>query len=263
MESIILTGGSTNQSVRIGDVVHKSANEGNPIMVREYLQFLEKEGMEGVPRFLGVDEQGREMFSYLPGKTMGPDYPHDHQCLHSDQAVCDMALFLKKLHDTSVGFLPRAMEAGWKNPYFPDGPYETICHGDTGIWNFVFVNDRVAGLFDFEQAYPGTRIWDITSTLSMSAFPVPYNYDSKKQAGDTKRKVALFFEAYGMACPTNFMDIVVDRMLRGFCEDTAKKDVAGRIAIGDKECIEMVLNGDFEHYMKYAAHVKKNGHEWM
>jgi len=256
MKSEILTGGSMNQVERIGDVVHKTA-KGNPL-VREYLLYLEQAGMTGVPKFLGVDEKGREMFSYLPGKTMGPDYPADHPCLHSDQAVYDMARFMRKLHDISVGFLPRAIEAGWINPYFPDGPFETICHGDAAIWNFVFVNDRVAGLFDFDQAYPGTRYWDLASTLSMAAFPFYFDYDASKHAVKAKKQINLFFEAYGMPCPENLMEIVVDRILRDFCEDTA-----ARAAAGDKECIAMLERGDNDHYMKFVAHVKKHGHEWM
>lgn len=256
MESKILIGGSMNQVEKIGDTVHKTA-KGHP-MVREYLLYLEKEGMTGVPKFLGVDEQGREIFSYLPGKTMGPDFSHDHPCLHSDQAVCDMARFMRKLHDISVGFLPEAIKAGWVNPYFHNGSFDTICHGDAAIWNFAFIDDRVSGLFDFDQAYPGTRYWDLTSTLSMAAFPGPYDYDAEKHAGNTKRKIKLFFDAYGMPCPSDLMDIVVDRMLRDFCEDTA-----ARAAAGDKECLAMLERGDFDHYMKFAAHVKKHGHEWM
>ena len=54
------------------------------------------------------------------------------------------------------------------------------------------------------------------------------------------------------------MDIVVDRMLRDFCEDTA-----ARAAAGDKECIAMLERGDLDHYMKFAAHIKENGQDWM
>jgi len=257
MDSEILSGGCMNQVEKIGNTVHKTT-KGNSLMVREYLLYLEQEGMTGVPRFLGVDEQGREMFSYLPGKTMGPDYPADHPCLHSDEAACDMAQFMRRLHDVSAGFLPRAIEAGWVNPYFPHGPYETICHGDAAIWNFVFVNERLAGLFDFDQAYPGTRFWDLASTVSMAVFPFYIGYDSSKHAEKARKQIKLFFDVYGMSCPANFIEIVVDRIQRDFCEDTA-----ARAAAGDKECIAMLKRGDFEHYQRFVAHIKKHGHEWV
>jgi len=258
MDSTPLSGGSMNQTVKIGDTIHKTAKGQNPAFVREYLLYLEKEEMPNVPRFLGTDEQGREIFSYLPGKTMGPDFPADHPCLHSDESVHDMAQFMRKLHDVSAGFLPRAAEAGWVNPYFPNGAHETICHGDAAIWNFVFVNDRPAGLFDFDQAYPGTRFWDIASTLFSATFPFYAGYDSSTHAEKTKRQVKLFFDAYGMPCPADIMDIVADRIQIDFCDDTI-----ARAASGDEELAKCIERGDIDHYQRWIAHIKKHGHEWI
>jgi len=267
MEEKILTGGgltdggsTRNKTVRIGDIVHKAAAAQHP-MVRKYLLYLEEKGMPGVPRFLGIDEQGRDMFSYLPGKTMGPDYPHDHPCLHSDQCVIDTARFMRKLHDVSVGFLPRAIEAGWTHPHFSNDTPEVICHADAAIWNFVFINDRLAGLFDFEQACPGTRYWDLASTVSMMSFPGPYNYNPKLHAGKTKRQVKLFFDEYGMPCPKNFMEIVANRMLE-MPEDTCEA-IVKRVNTGGEEAIAIMNSGDYGHYVRFAAHVKLHGHEWM
>ena len=92
----------------------------------------------------------------------------------------------------------------------------------------------------------------------MAAFPFQYDYNALKDVNATKRKIKLFFDAYGMPCPSNLMDIVVDRVHRDFCEDTA-----ARAAAGDKECMAMLKRGDFDHYMNFAAHVKKHGHEWI
>ena len=71
MESEILSGGEQNQVEKIGDAVHRKIR--GHLLLHTYLLYLEKEGMDGVPRFLGLDEQGREILTYLPGKTMGPD----------------------------------------------------------------------------------------------------------------------------------------------------------------------------------------------
>jgi len=267
MEEKILTGGGVtnggstrNQTVRIGDIVHKTAAAQHP-MVREYLLYLEENGMAGVPRFLGVDAQGRDMFSYLPGKTMGPDYPHDHPCLHSDQCIIDTARFMRKLHDVSVGFLPSAIEAGWTNPFFPNEVPEIICHGDAAIWNFVYVNDRVAGLFDFEQAYPGTRCWELASTVPMMSFPLPYDYDAALHAGEAKRRIKLFFDEYCMPCPVNFMEVVVNRML-GMPDDICD-DIVKRVVAGGEEAMAVMMGENYGHYIRWAAHVKLHGSEWM
>jgi len=252
----ILSGGSTNLVEKVGSVVHREV-KGHP-MRHEYLLFLEGEGMPGVPRFLGLDERGREILAYLPGKTMGPDYPYDHPCLHSDQALRDMARFMRKLHDVSAGFLPRAIEGGWANPYFPGGGYETICHGDAAIWNFVFVDDRAAGLFDFDQAHPGGRCWDLASTLFSSALPPYGGYDSSKHAPEARRRIGLFFDAYGMECPADMIALTVDFLQRNVCDG-----MAAGAAAGDKACAMQVERGDLAHYQNWVSHLKAHGHEWV
>ena len=85
----VFLGGTMNRVIKIGEVVHRQV-KGHP-MLHTYLQYLEKEGMPGVPRFLGIDEQKREMLTYVPGDTAASILGFDHPCLHSDQTICDMA----------------------------------------------------------------------------------------------------------------------------------------------------------------------------
>jgi len=113
-------------------------------------------------------------------------------------------------------------------------------------------------LFDFDQAYPGTRIWDLASTISMAAFPFYFDYDASKHADKAKKQIMLFFDAYGMPCPADIIEVVIDRIQRDFCDDTV-----ARAAAGDKECIAMLQRGDFDHYQRFVAHLKKHGHEWV
>ena len=265
LENEVLTGGSMNHTERIGATVHKTA-KGHP-MVRSYLQYLEKAGMTGVPCFLGLDEQEREVFTYLPGKTLGRDFDHNHPCLYSDETIIDAARFMRKLHDMSIGFLPEAINNKWNSPYFRVEEYETICHGDAAIWNFVFTNDRPTGLIDFEQAYPGTRIWDVTSTL-FSVVPLTYfvydpelrdavAYEASKHAASRKRRIQLFFDAYGMECPGNIAELVAQRIQIDFCDDTIQ-----RAAAGDEACKQMIERGDLAHYYKIISHLRAHGNEW-
>jgi len=202
--------GTMNRVVKIGDTVRRQVrhqwlhHKGHP-MVHSYLQFLEEKGMTGVPRFLGIDEQGREMLSYVPGETAESGLGFDPPCLHSDQAICDMARFMRKLHDISVDFLPIALKSGWTNPQLPEGSYETICHGDAAIWNFALVDKRITGIFDFDQACPGMRAWDLTLTLFSAVLVSCYDYEPSKHEADTRRRVRLFFDAYGMKCPSDII----------------------------------------------------------
>lgn len=265
-ENIALTGGQQNQVIKVGDTVHRMI-KGHPL-IHSYLLYLEKAGMPGVPRFLGLDEQGREILTFLPGKTMGRDFSHLHPCLYSDETITDAARFMRRLHDVSAGFVQTAHDNNWKNPFFPEGDHETICHGDAAIWNFVFVEDRFTGLFDFDQAYPGTRVWDLTSTL-FSVIPLTYfvyipelrttvDYESSKHAADRRRRIRLFFDAYGMDCPENIIDLVAQRIQRGFCNGMTEG-----AATGNESCIRMIKEGHLIHYQKVAAHLKAHAQEWM
>ena len=244
----IVFGGCMNHVVKISDTVHRRI-QGHP-MLHSYLLYLEEAGMPGVPRFLGIDGQGREILSYLPGKTMehGLD---GSPALNSEETIADVARFMRKLHDVSAGFLPRAVEGGWRNPYFPDEEPETILHGDPAVWNFAFIDDRVSGLFDFDQACPGARIWDLALSL-FSVIPLtPYDYDPALHAAGRKRKVKLFFDAYGIEIPRGIMDLTA-RRIQVFVDETRKK-----VEAGDK-------NSEFglRHYQNIVAHIKACGRDW-
>jgi hypothetical protein len=70
MSEETLPGGNTDGAVRIGDIVHKQASPWTPT-VHALLRHLEYAGVDGVPRALGFDEQGRQMLTYLPGEVIG------------------------------------------------------------------------------------------------------------------------------------------------------------------------------------------------
>ena len=59
-----LRGGSVNIVVRAGVTVRRPPS--GPF-VRELLGFFERSGWDGAPRFLGVDERGREILSFVNG----------------------------------------------------------------------------------------------------------------------------------------------------------------------------------------------------
>jgi len=241
LEEIIL-GGTMNHVVKTGDTVRRKV-KGHPLL-HSYLQFLEKAGMVGTPRFLGIDEQGREILSYVLGETAESGLGFDHPCLHSDQAICDMAQFMRKLHDVSADFLPTAIKGGWINPQQFEEMYETICHGDAAIWNFALINERISGMFDFDQACPGTRAWDLTLTLFSAVLTSYYDYEPSKHKENTRRRIRLFFEAYGMKCPTDIITQTADR-LQIWCNEA---DERGKPSV---------------HYQNWVTHLRKHANDWV
>ena len=112
-------------------------------------------------------------------------------------------------------------------------------------------------MFDFEQAYPGTRVWDLASTLFCVIPLVPYDYDTLKHAAERKRKINLFFDSYGIERLINIAQLIAQR-IQIDCDDTLKKAEEG-----DKECRKMLADGHhLAHYNRVIAHLKVHGHEW-
>ncbi|MBK8050530.1 MAG: hypothetical protein IPK16_27550 [Anaerolineales bacterium] len=65
----LLSGGNVNIGVvRIGATVRRGQTAASPA-VHQLLRHLEARGFDGCPRFLGTDEQGREVLSYIEGST--------------------------------------------------------------------------------------------------------------------------------------------------------------------------------------------------
>jgi hypothetical protein len=68
-----LQGGFVNLVVRIGDTVRRQPGE-RAGFVHELLRHFEAQEWLGAPRFLGIDDDGREMLSYTDG-YVGLEHP--------------------------------------------------------------------------------------------------------------------------------------------------------------------------------------------
>ncbi|MCB1489649.1 MAG: phosphotransferase [Bauldia sp.] len=172
-----LTGGRVTAGVvRIGDTVHRPAS-GNSAFVRRLLAHLESRGFGGAPRFLGTDEAGRDMLSFLPGavpRDLGP---------HGDGTLAAAAALLRRFHDAAADF------DGLK------GRGEVVCHNDWGPANTVFRDGMPSGMIDFDTAAPGSRLWD----LGYSAF-VWLDLGNDAYSGEEQvRRLGVFADGYRLA----------------------------------------------------------------
>jgi len=70
----VLKGGNVNHIVRKEDTVLRTTGYWSP-SVHELLKHLEKQGFEGAPRFLGIDDSDRETLTFISGEVPGNDYP--------------------------------------------------------------------------------------------------------------------------------------------------------------------------------------------
>jgi phosphotransferase family enzyme len=150
--------GPTTRVVRIGQTVRRPAHR-NTAAVQALLKHLEDAGFDGAPRALGVDDEGREMVSFIHG-TAG-HYPLRPFVL-TESTLIRLGLLLRRFHDATMGFsLPGSVR--WHNSQGHNG--QVVCHGDAGPYNTIFRDGAPVAFIDFERAAPGPRIWDIAFVI--------------------------------------------------------------------------------------------------
>lgn len=154
-EEPLLGGNMSTEVVRIGDTVRRPAGRHTPA-VHALLAHLHDVGFHQAPRPLGIDEQGREILSYLPGASVHPDR---RDLLGSDRALAEIGRMIRDFHDASACFVPPP-DAQWQ-VVIPDVGADLIVHHDLAPWNLVASETGGWGLIDWDVAAPGTRLWDL------------------------------------------------------------------------------------------------------
>ena len=92
---VILRGGTANRGlvVRVGDTVRRPRRETSSA-THALLRHLQQAGFDGAPTLLGVDDQGREVLSYIPGEPLTPPYP---AWAFTDATLASVARLLRRL----------------------------------------------------------------------------------------------------------------------------------------------------------------------
>ena len=140
--------------VRRGDTVRRPTGPWTPT-VQRWLGHLRAQGLRCVPVPLGLDGQGREVLSYLPGTAPQDPMP---DWVYRDEVLVQAARLMAELHTASAG-LDRT-GAVWQLPTHE--PAEVVCHNDFAPYNLVFDADhRLTGVIDWDTASPGPRVWDL------------------------------------------------------------------------------------------------------
>ncbi|WP_326553656.1 phosphotransferase enzyme family protein [Micromonospora sp. NBC_01813] len=184
----LLTGGNVAAAVvRVGDTVRRPAGPWTPA-VHAFLTHLRAVGYEGAPRPLGIDAEGREVLTYVPGVVPWPDR---FDLLDPDAALRRVGKLVRDLHDAAAGFSPPA-DAAWQR-LIPPGGADLIIHHDLAPWNLVV---GAAWVFiDWDTAGPGTRLWDLA--YAAKGF-VPLSADPAWQRPDAARRLRTLVDAYGL-----------------------------------------------------------------
>lgn len=171
----LLGGQLTPGIVRVGNTVRRLP-KGKVAFVHDLLVFLQDKGFPFAPRFLGMDEHGREILSYLEGAI----WPDSGSGL-SDDLLEQAARAIRRYHDATAG--SRLSQGS-----------EIVAHHELGPHNTIFQGGHLVGFIDWDDAAPGTRLRDLANAI--------YNYVdvshwSKQTAGVQARRIHLMCVAYG------------------------------------------------------------------
>jgi len=149
-----LVGGRESSGiVRVGDTVRRPLH-GNSEFVHELLRHFELVGFDGAPRLLGVDEQGREILSYIDGEVFaGAEEVGDPVQVLTDAQLASAGRLIRRFHDATTGTRLA-------------GASEVVCHPDLGQHNIVFRGDKAVAIIDWdEDVAPGARVFDLAHAV--------------------------------------------------------------------------------------------------
>lgn len=247
-----LGGGNMSSGVvRAGDTVRRPAGPWTPA-VHALLAHLHETGFQGAPRPLGLDEQGREVLTFIPGT---PAWPGRFHQLDEDSQLRRATGLIRDFHDAVAGFTPPP-DARWQVliPADDPGGGEIIAHHDLAPWNLVIGGPQWA-FIDWDTAGPGTRLWDLA--YAMHGF-VPLSADPAYQRADAGRRLRLMADAYGLS-EQERLDIIPLLGRRALAMHTF---LAGQAARGDQPWARLWREGHGDVWRADARYITERAGPW-
>lgn len=216
MSEVPLVGGDVNVGenavVRVDDTVRRPQSD-RADAVHALLRHFDAVGFDGAPRFLGIDERGREILAFVEGRPALKPVPA------GDPVVQEIGALLRRMHDAQAGFV---LPAGvcWPDLPVVAPPDAVVCHNDLFWPNVIFRVGRPVALIDWDLAAPAPRVYDVASAAN---FWVPLRPDDQAAewglvSGDRGPRLRLLCDAYGLddAARTTLLDVVARLNRIGF-----------------------------------------------
>ena len=217
-EEVELHGGTANRGlvVRVGDTVRRPPGAGSQ-GVQALLRHLEHVGFDGAPRYLGEDEQGREVLTYIEGQV--PIAPYPAWAL-TDEALAGVADLLRRYHSAVASFDPRPYSWGSQVP--PRYRTGLVSHNDPNLDNIVFRGTTAVALIDFDLASPGSALWDVAIAARLWV-PLRDPADvPDERARRSVERLRFFADAYGVRHEQRPAFVAAARASHTWCYDTVR-----------------------------------------
>nr|WP_272956560.1 aminoglycoside phosphotransferase family protein [Kribbella solani] len=188
-----MTGGRLTEGVvRVGETVRRPSSDASEF-IADLLALLEVRGFEGAPRHLGLDDLGRDTFTFIEGSVRGFERWADAQ-------VAAAGRLLRGFHDATRGSALAADRS-------------VVCHHDPGPNNTIFQDEEPIAFIDFDMAAPGEPLEDV------GYMAWTWCVSSKQSAPEAERQasqVRLLVDAYGLDADlrSDVVDAILDRQAR-------------------------------------------------
>jgi aminoglycoside phosphotransferase (APT) family kinase protein len=176
------------------------------------------------------------------GTSPWPDW------VRSDDALRQVAAWLRRLHDTTATLRPPA-DAVWftRRPWVPG---LLIAHLDAAPWNAVWAGGTLVGFVDWDTASPSPREGDLAFSaltwVPLLTLPLAESVGFSDPA-DRRRRFHLLLDAYGY---TGDRTAVRDALL-------------ARVEINVAMIHELAATGEpvFQRMLPWAADLERSGDE--
>jgi len=248
----LLYGGTANAGLvtRVGDTVRRPLRPTSGA-TRALLDHLEMVGFKGAPRYLGIDNEGREVLSYLPGTAVIKPYP---SWALTDAALVSVARLVRDYHRAVASFDFEGHE--WPRPLPARFRGDIVCHNDLNLDNFIFAGGRAVALIDFDLSGPGCVGWDLACCARLWA---PLEDSGADAARRSLTRLRLFADAYGatQAQRAELLEAMVP------CHDWCCEIVQEAVDTGHETFSRYWLGGgrEYEHGTRHwlAGHLPEMG----
>jgi hypothetical protein len=193
----LLAGGNVGRVWRVGDTVRRETGPWSPA-VHRLLRHLE--GMPAVPRFHRIDEHGREVLDYLPGRIV-----HVDRAVLSDAQLVAVGVWARQLHEATSSFTD-------PGPWRFEGPpgADLIGHNDIAPYNICFNGDILIGVFDWDLAGPTTILFEL-GFIAWNCVPLYRRPDVADADSWAAARLRLLANAYGGVDPFDVLRATVSR----------------------------------------------------